>query len=61
MRIKVHLERLVNATPESFEELIDCLDDVIDILVEMNGYKKSFYVGSSYCYLEDIENEQGKR
>lgn len=59
MNIRHTLFRLVNAeSPESLEEVNDVLEDLIDILIEMNDFKKVWYTGSPDTHFEKRENEE---
>jgi uncharacterized protein YggL (DUF469 family) len=59
MNIRQTLFRLVNAdSAESLEEVNDILEDIIDVLIEMNGLKKTWYTGSPDTYFEEKENEE---
>jgi rhamnogalacturonyl hydrolase YesR len=59
MNIRKTLFRLVNAeSPESLEEVNDVLEDLIDILIEMNDFKKVWYTGSPDTHFEKRENEE---
>jgi hypothetical protein len=54
MNIRQTLFRLVNTdSAESLEEVNDRLEDIIDVLIEMNGLKKAWYTGSPYTYFEE--------
>jgi hypothetical protein len=59
MNIRQSLFRLVNADrAESLEEVNDVLEDIIDILIEMNDFKKVWYTGSPDTHFEKRENEE---
>ena len=59
MNIRQTLFRLVNAdSAESLEEVNDRLEDIIDVLIEMNGLKKAWYTESPYTYFEEKESEE---
>jgi len=59
---KIHkiLQRLANYSriPESLEEVHDIQEDIIDVLIEMNGLKKTWHTGDPEMYLEKKEIEQ---
>ena len=59
MNIRQSLFRLVNADrAESLEEVNDVLEDIIDIIIEMNDFKKVWYTGSPDTHYEKRENEE---
>ncbi len=59
MNIRQALFRLVNAdSVESLEEVNDILEDIVDVLIEMNGLKKTWYTGTSDTHFEEKESEE---
>ena len=58
--IRKTLQRLVNyrRIPESLEEVNDILEDIIDVLIDMNGLKKTRYTESPDIHFEEKENEE---
>ncbi len=59
MNIRQALFRLVNAdSAESLEEVNDILEDIVDVLIEMNGLKKTWHTGTSDTHFEEKENKE---
>ena len=59
-KIRKILQKLVNycRIPESLEEVHDIQEDIIDVLIEMNGLKKTWHTGDPDMYLEEEEKEE---
>ncbi len=58
--IRKALQRLVNygRIPESLEAVNDILEDIIDVLIDMNGLKKTWYTENPDTHFVENESEE---